>query len=54
MGGQRIKDLIERVGVAISLRVFFFGYFLFAACAAVFMPLSTARVVKDEAKQWKL
>jgi len=54
MDWQRLKDFAERVGIAISLRIFFFGYFLFAACAAVFMPLSTARVVKDEAKQWKL
>ena len=54
MGGQRLKDLIECVGIAISLRNFFFGYFLFAACAAVIMPLSTARAVKDESKQWNL
>jgi hypothetical protein len=54
MDGQRIKDFAERVGISLSLRVFFFGYFAFAAVAAVFMPLSTARVVKDEAKQWNL
>jgi hypothetical protein len=54
MDGQRIKDFAERVGISISLRVFFFGYFLFAACAALIMPLSTARIVKDEAKHWKL
>jgi hypothetical protein len=54
MDWQRLKDFAERVGISISLRIFFLGYFLFAACAAVFMPLSTARVVKDEAKQWKL
>jgi hypothetical protein len=54
MDARKLKNWLNNMGMEISIRIYFFLFFVVGAVIALFIPFDAARIIRDEIKTWRL